>query len=187
MLIARAKRRTNIIEYLLYMYQIEDIIRSFQFNLSAINSSIIQKHDQPEGVKQEMNAWYADLIAKMQNQGLERVGHLKEHKEIIAELQNLHDKLLTTYFDKTYIDLYDNAKDSLKELTVKSVGQKLDNQIDVAIHGVYGLLVLRLKQKEVSNETQNAMTKITSFLAYLATQFHKMEAGELNLAKEQGN
>ena len=187
MLIARAKRRTNIIEYLLYMYQIEDIIRSFQFNLSAIDATIISKHDQPEEVKQEIKAWYADLIEKMRTQGIERAGHLEELKAIINELQNLHDQLLTTYFDKKYIDLYDSAKSMLKELTVKSVGQKLNNQIDVAIHGVYGLLVLRLKQQPVSDETQNAMSKITAFLAHLADKFHKMESGELEFSKEQEN
>ena len=85
------------------------------------------------------------------------------------------------------MELYDAAKPALKELTVKTVGQNLINQIDVAVHGVYGLLVLRLKQKEVGSETEAAMTKITSFLAYLAVQFHKLEKGELSLAKEQEN
>lgn len=182
MLISRAKRKSNIIEYLLYMYQVEDIIRSFQFNLTTIDTTIVQKYDQTEEVKQEIKMWYAALIDKMRMQRIERSGHLGELKELVIELQNLHDSLLTTYYDKAYIDLYDGAQSYLKELTVKTVGQNLVNQIDVALHGVYGLFVMRLKQQEVGEETEQAMQKITAFLAYLAHQFHKMESGELNLS-----
>ncbi|MFT5666100.1 MAG: hypothetical protein ACI9DK_000278 [Vicingaceae bacterium] len=187
MLISREKRRTNIIEYLLYMYQIEDIIRSFKFDLSQLDSNIVQRFDQPNEVKLEIKKWYAELIEKMQRQQLQQSGHLRELKEVKLQLQDLHDQLLTTYQDQTYIDLYETARPSLKELTVKSVGQDLINQVDVAVHGVYGFLVMRLKQKEISEQTQSAITGITSFLAHLAVQFHKMEAGELKLPATQQN
>lgn len=187
MLISQSKRQTNIIEYLLYMYQIEDIIRSFQFNLTAIDAAIVQQYEQSDEVKQKMKLWYADLIDKMRLQRIERSGHLKELRAIVIQLQELHEQLSTIYFDKKYIDLYDTAKPALKELTVKAVGQDLINQVDVAVHGLYGLLVLRLKKKEVGAETQSAMDKITAFLAHLAVKFHQMEAGELELPKVQGN
>jgi len=47
MLISREKRRSNIVEYLLYMYQIEDIIRSFQFDITQIDANVVQRFDQP--------------------------------------------------------------------------------------------------------------------------------------------
>lgn len=187
MLIARVKREENIIEYLLYMYQIEDIIRSFQFNIGVIDQNVIQQYPQSDQIKQEIKQWYVGLINKMQQQKIERSGHLTELKEVVLRLQELHDQLLVGYQDKQYIELYDAAKPALKELTVKTVGQNLMNQIDVAVHGIYGLLVLRLKQKEVGEETEAAMTKITAFLAYLAAQFRKMEKGELSFAKEREN
>ncbi len=187
MLISRAKRKSNIIEYLLYMYQVEDIIRSFQFNLTTIDTAIVQKHEQDDEVKREIKLWYANLIDKMRMQRIERSGHLEELKTLVIELQNLHDSLLTSYYDKEYIKLYDEAQSYLKELTVKTVGQNLVNQIDVALHGVYGLLVMRLKQQEVGEETAQAMGKITAFLAYLALQFRKMEEGELKLSGSMKN
>lgn len=36
MILAQQKQQENIAEYLLYMYQIEDIIRAFQFDLETI-------------------------------------------------------------------------------------------------------------------------------------------------------
>ncbi|MFT6166634.1 MAG: hypothetical protein ACJAV5_000628 [Vicingaceae bacterium] len=187
MLISREKRRSNIVEYILYMYQIEDIIRSFNFDISQIDVNVVQRFDQSTAVKLEIKLWYADLIDKMQRQQLQRSGHLRELKGIIVQLQDLHDQLLTTYQDKKYIELYEEARPSLKELTVKSVGQDLINQVDVGIHGVYGYLVLRLKKKEIGEQTQVAITNITSFLAHLASQFHKLEAGELKFPETQKN
>ncbi len=187
MLISREKRRTNIVEYLLYMYQIEDIIRSFRFDITQIDTNVVQHFDQPTDVKLEIKLWYADLIEKMQRQQIQRSGHLKELKGEIVQLQDLHDQLLTAYQDNKYIELYEAARPSLKELTVKSVGQDLINQVDVGIHGVYGFLVMRLKQKEIGEQTQIAITHIISFLAHLASQFHKLEAGELKLPENQKN
>ena len=59
--------------------------------------------------------------------------------------------------------------------------------MDVGIHGVYGYLVMRLKKKEIGEQTQVAITHITTFLAHLASQFHKLEAGELKLPETQKN
>jgi len=47
--------------------------------------------------------------------------------------------------------------------------------------------VMRLKKKEIGEQTQVAITHITSFLAHLASQFHKLEAGELKLPETQKN
>ena len=187
MLISQEKRKSNIVEYLLYMYQIEDIIRSFQFDINQIDANVVQRFDQPPAIKSDIKMWYADLIDKMQRQQIQRSGHLKELRELVVELQELHDQLLTTYQDKKYIELCEAARPSLKELAVKSVGQDLINQIDVGVHGVYGYLVMRLKQKEIGEQTQVAITHITSFLAHLASQFKKLESGELTLPETQKN
>ena len=36
MLIAQKKKKENIAEYILYLFQIEDIVRSFKFNLDDL-------------------------------------------------------------------------------------------------------------------------------------------------------
>lgn len=39
MIIARQKRKENIAEYLLYMWQVEDLIRANKFDMDSINRS----------------------------------------------------------------------------------------------------------------------------------------------------
>lgn len=187
MLIAQSKKESNIVEYLIYMYQIEDIIRSFQFDLSAIELNIISKYDQSPEVKEKIKSWYELLIAKMQNQQIERKGHLQELQVTIEELQHLHQQLLTTYQIELYVKLYEAAKPALKEIAVKSGSQKLKNEIDVALHAIYGLLVLRLKQEEIGKETQKAMQSISQFLAHLANYYKQVKEGKLKIPKSKNN
>jgi len=187
MLIARAKRKENIIEYLLYMYQIEDIIRSLGLDIEAINKAVIANFDQPMEVKAQIREWYAALILEMKENKLERNGHLPALKQLVAELQELHTILLTTIQDKTYQKLYNEAREELIMLVKRSGGAQLDNEIDVALNGMYGLLILKLKKEEISKDTQEAMQKISRMLGHLALQFKRKEEGDLSVAQFSNN
>jgi hypothetical protein len=49
MLLAQQKQKENIAEYIIYMYQMEDIVRAFQFDLDKLVQFIIHpavKNDQ---------------------------------------------------------------------------------------------------------------------------------------------
>ncbi len=54
MIIAEQKRRENIAEYLLYMYQVEDMIRANKLDFDSIERTLISKFDVPYGVKRDM-------------------------------------------------------------------------------------------------------------------------------------
>ena len=43
MYIASQKRQQNIAEYLLYMWQVEDIIRAYHFDIDLIKENIIDR------------------------------------------------------------------------------------------------------------------------------------------------
>lgn len=57
MKIAQAKRKENIAEYLLYMWQVEDIIRAFNLDINAIKENIIDHYDVDEQEKKEITDW----------------------------------------------------------------------------------------------------------------------------------
>lgn len=187
MLIAKERRKSNIVEYILYMYQIEDIIRSFQFDLDRIDEQVVQKYDQSENIKQQIKDWYKELIRQMEQESIHRKGHLNQLKELISELQSLHQQMLTTIQDKEYIKVYDQARPILKDLTLKVGSQELSNEVDVALHGLYGLLMLRLKKQTVTEETQSAMKKVSDFLALLAFYYHQRESGQFEFSRERQN
>jgi hypothetical protein len=66
------------------------------------------------------------------------------------ELAQLHWDLLKT--DKTYFETYSKAKPFILEAIVQADGVDLGNEIQICLNGIYGLLLLRLLDKDVSNE-----------------------------------
>ncbi|MDD7726011.1 MAG: DUF4924 family protein, partial [Bacteroidales bacterium] len=44
MLIAQKKRKENIVEYILYMWNVEDLIRANGLDMSQIDKNIIDKY-----------------------------------------------------------------------------------------------------------------------------------------------
>ena len=54
MLIAQKLRKENIAEYLLYMWQVEDIIRAYGCNLQQIKNEYISRFDCTDEQKEEM-------------------------------------------------------------------------------------------------------------------------------------
>jgi len=65
MYIASKKRKENIAEYLLYMWQIEDLIRANGLDLDKIKSNVIDKYQLSEPQIKEMTEWYESLIDMM--------------------------------------------------------------------------------------------------------------------------
>lgn len=180
MIIARQKRRENLAEYLLYMWQIEDLIRAFEFSLPRLKKEIIDQFQQPEEVKKQISEWYLQLIQQMQDEQITKTGHLRFLQNLLNELHDFHQKLLTSTHDQSYRRLYQQAGPAMQELASRVTSQKM-NDIEICLTGLYGMLILRLGKKEISPDTLAGMKNISAMMAYLADQFRKYETGELEL------
>lgn len=169
MIIAAQKKKENIVEYILYMYQIEDIIRSHNFDINEIEKNVISKFDVPDDIKEEMREWYIDLIKRMENEEIKEKGHFWFLKEIVENLNNLHKKLLNSIDELKYIKAYTESKPSLEEFREKS--ETGLNDIEVYLTGLYGLLIMRLKQENISKATEDAMAKFRDTMSILAEKY----------------
>ena len=69
MIVASKKRKENIAEYLLYMWQIEDLIRANGLDIDKIRTNIIDKFNLDETQRREMTEWYESLIDMMRREG----------------------------------------------------------------------------------------------------------------------
>lgn len=186
MLIAAEKKKTNMAEYILYMWQIEDIIRSNNFDLTQINNAVINKFEVSEEVKVEMKMWYQNLIEQMMKEGIADKGHLSFVSTQVDELNNLHNSLLTTVQDLEYQKVYVLAKDNINNFIIKAGGEA-HNEIQACLTGLYGLLLLKLKGVEISEVTKKAMDSFSKLLALLADRYNKLVKGELSFLKEKRN
>ena len=180
MLIAQEKRKSNIAEYVLYMWQVEDLIRAYHFKMDLIEEDIISQFRQPENIRQEISNWYANLIVMMHEEGIRDKGHLSIVKETITKMNDLHLKLLHRNNDGQYLNYYHQAKINIDELKSKLPDSRTSD-IETCLDGLYGLLLLRLKGKEINRETETAMQTFSNLLAMLALRFKQVEEGELIL------
>ena len=72
MIIASQKRKENIAEYLLYMWQIEDIIRANNLDIDKIEHNVIDRFKLTDAQRREMREWYESLIDMMRREGVEK-------------------------------------------------------------------------------------------------------------------
>ena len=106
MLIAQEKRKSNIAEYVLYMWQVEDLIRAYHFKMDLIEAHIISQFKQPEKIRQEIRNWYANIIVMMHEEGIRDKGHLGIVKGIVSQMNDLHIRLLHQNNDGQYLNYY---------------------------------------------------------------------------------
>ena len=68
MFTASQKRKENIAEYLLYMWQIEDLIRANDLDMDKIKENVIDRYTNlTENQRKEMTEWYESLIDMMRS------------------------------------------------------------------------------------------------------------------------
>ena len=180
MIIAREKLKTNIAEYILYMWQIEDIIRSMDFSIEKIKTKVISSFTQPETVKKEMVNWYAGLIKMMKDEGITESGHLVFLSRKVNELNDFHCLLILSPRQVEYHSIYMMAKPNIDILAEKE-GAEEKNDINICLTGLYGLLMLKLQRKEISAATLESMQTISSLIANLTDLYRKYETGAVDL------
>ena len=178
MYISRQKKEENIAEYVLYMWQIEDVIRACKLDLTKIEKTIISQQDLEDAQREELKAWYKGLTNKMKIQKIEQVGHLREVNEVVEELSMLHNTLLTYYKDEKYIEAYSGAEQYINEFKSVSNNPTASN-IEVLFSALYAKLILKLQGRDISSSTEEAFQAFRNVLAYLAAKYKQMKNGEL--------
>jgi len=148
--IAENKKSQNIAEYIIYLYQQEDLIRSFQGNLEEIRQYVVSHFPVEEKEKNTIFNWYQDFRNQMEKEGIMKKGHLEESKKLVSELSQLHWQLLKS--DQTYFQTYQKAKPHILQAVMEADGKDLGNEIQICLNGVYGLLLCRLLGKKISDE-----------------------------------
>lgn len=181
MITASAKKRENIAEYLLYMWQIEDLIRAYGLDIDKIRHNIIDKYTNiDEQQRKEMLEWYESLIDMMRRENVETAGHLQLNKNVLIDLRDLHNRLLRDPKFAAYSAEYYRTLPFIVEIRAKA-GENKKDEIESCFDALYGILMLRLQGKEISNETAQAATQISRFLAALSGYYKKDYNNELEL------
>lgn len=171
MFIASQKRKENLAEYLLYMWQIEDIIRANDLDIDKIKTNVIDRFQLDDTQRRQLVEWYESLIDMMRREGVEKSGHLQLNKNVIIQLTDLHLALLKDPRFPQYTAEFYKTLPFIVELRSKA-GEAPAGEIETCFNALYGMLMLRLQSKEITPDTQNAIAQISKFIATLTRNFH---------------
>jgi len=179
MIIASKKKRENIAEYLLYMWQIEDIIRANKLDIDKIRTNLIEKFSgiSPEK-KKEMEDWYESLVDMMRREGVVGKGHLQINKNVIAELADLHRRILKDPSFAEYAARYYRVLPYIVEIRSRA-GENMKGELESLFDMLYGIMLLRLKGTGISAETLAAAKEASAFLALLSAYYNKDRDNQL--------
>lgn len=181
MITASRKRKENIAEYLLYMWQIEDLIRAFNLDMDKIRENIVDKHEGlTEQQRKDMTEWYESLIDMMRREGVVEKGHLQLNKNVIIALDDLNARLVKDPAYAKYAAEYYHVLPLIVELRSKA-GENKKGEIETLFDFLYGILMLRMQGKEISKETLDAASRVSHFLGTLAQYYKKDLNNELEL------
>lgn len=178
MKIAQQLKEKNIAEYLIYMWQVEDLLRANRCDIDRIRENIVMRYSEEE--RPALEEWYGNLADMMRAEGVTEKGHLQINWNVILNLTELHALLMASTKYPFYNAAYFKALPFIVELRQKS-GQKEESELDTCFEALYGILLLKLQKKEISSGTAKAMEAISSFVSLLANYYEKEKRGELDL------
>jgi len=172
MLIARELRKTNIAEYILYMWQTEDSLRACSFNPEMIETQLVNRFNLEGAAKKELIDWYTNLAVMMEKEHVQEKGHLQVLVNLVNDLNEFHLKMLEVRNDLEYVRLYQLNAGAISELSSKG---GLNNEVAVCLNALYGFMLLKLKSLEITPETQEMITNFARQIGHLSARYIQFE------------
>lgn len=182
MYIARAKRKENIAEYILYLWQLEDLMRALQFSPEAIWSQLVAAQVQGDAEKQnDLMMWYVDFGSLLREEGKAQSGHLDHTMHLIADLQSLADDLQKAPTGKHFRELSARIQPELSRLR-ELTGKDDISDIELCFRALYAAMLYRIKgDKTKESSISDVIELVSPLIGELSRIFHLAEVGELDI------
>ena len=163
MFIARKLRNQSISAYLIYMYQVEDLVRAYGLDADRIAAEYLPRFGYDETQMKEAKEWYESLARMMREEGKEGSGHLRVVQNTIDLMEDHHRELLADSDEHEYRAAYYKALPHI--VALRAQGNNKDKQeMENCIDALYGATVLRMQGKELSAGTKAALQPISDLL-----------------------
>ena len=163
MFIAQKLRNQSISAYLIYMYQVEDLVRAYGLDANRITAEYLPHFGYDEKQLQQASEWYESLARMMHEEGKEESGHVRVVQNTLDLLEDRHRELLADNDEHEYRAAYYKALPHI--VALRTQGNNKDKQeMENCIDALYGATLLRMQGKELSAGTQAALKPISELL-----------------------
>jgi len=176
MIIAQQKRKENIAEYLLYLWQVEDLLRACKLDIDTVDKAVISRYEVDEKTRHEIKEWYESLIQMMEMEHVTERGHMRICHNVLIRLNDLHVQLLANEgrFPEYHADYYRTLPYIVQLRATLPEGER-PSELETCFNALYGVMMLHLQGKEVSQDTAVAIAQISHFIGLLAAYYKRDE------------
>jgi hypothetical protein len=181
MIISQQKRAENIAEYVLYMWQIEDLIRAYNFNNELIRRELADQYQVDPALKKDIFLWYEGLIDSMRSEQIMQSGHLAFLVGLVEDLNDFHFRLIDSPHHSDYRVLYEDAVYNIGDFRKKMSNKEKISDMEVCLTVLYGFMLMKMKKRSISQDTSEAIETIRNLVAMLSAKFKAFEEGEIEL------
>lgn len=169
MFIAEKLRKQNVIAYLVYMYQVEDVIRAYQLDTERIRKDYLVRFGYDEDQLDKACEWYVALVNMMKDEGCQEHGHVQVVRATLTLLEDRHQELLATHEHPDYERVYAQILPILVQL--RSKGGKEKTEVENCMDAIYGLSVLEMRHQQVSDETRSGLKPVAQLMDMLGNYY----------------
>ena len=184
MIVALSKRKENIAEYILYIWQIEDLLRALQFSPEAIYTTLVANiADADEQQRENIFNWYMQIVELLQKEGKGEKGHIDHTLHLIADMHNLHLQLMELPVGEHYRATCAPLRAALPHLRELFEGDDISDT-ELCFRTLYAAMLYRIKGERES-VVEDTLAVVSPVIAELAAIYGKVERGELDLFEEK--
>jgi flagellin-specific chaperone FliS len=179
--IARQKRDENIAEYILYIWQLEDLLRALKFDPRVVYDALVAPREATDEWRLAAIEWYMEIADLLTREGKAEGGHLDHTLHLVGEMNDLHLMLMEQPAGRKYRELFARLAPSLPGLRA-TLGRQDVSDIELAFRALYAAMLYKMKgvHAEISDEV---VALVSPVIALLSDIYHKVERGELDLYK----
>lgn len=180
--IAIKRRRENIAEYILYLWQIEDLLRALQFSPEAIFSQLVAPRNLDETEQQTYLLWYMDIANLLREEHKEQSGHLDHTLHLIEDMHQLHLRLMQLPIGAEHRLLFAKVEPHLAVLRERLQGRSVSDT-ELCFRALYATMLYRIKGQG-EKAVEDTLQYISPVVAHLTATYHAVERGEIDLFKD---
>ena len=166
MFVAQKLRSQSVSAYLIYMYQVEDLIRAYGLDAERIAAEYLPRFGYDEKQMTEAKEWYESLARMMKEEGKEETGHVRVVQNTLELLEDHHQELLADSDEQAYRAAYYKALPHIVALRAQG-NNKDKKEMENCIDALYGATLLKMQGKELSLGTQTALKPISELLGII--------------------
>lgn len=163
MFIAQKLRSQSVSAYLIYMYQVEDLIRAYGLDPDRIAAEYLPRFGYDEEQMKQAKEWYESLARMMKEEGKVETGHVQVVQNTLELLEDHHKELLADTDEQDYRAAYYKALPHIVALRTQG-NNKDKKEMENCIDALYGATLLKMQGKELSAGTQAALKPISELL-----------------------